>query len=122
MNLLGGSKPVIVLASKFDVHRAFSAYQLCEKLRLRELFEKKKTLWSCQSISNVTGMGLSEALDWMIWSQNPTTDAECWFCRSQEVEENSLVSCSKCKHKHCPSCMSSSKTPICKFCLYCMRV
>lgn len=46
--------------------RAFSAYQLCEKMHLREVFkrdkkDKKDLLWSCQSISSATGQGLDGA-------------------------------------------------------------
>ncbi len=62
--MIGPSKPVIVLANKFDVHRAFSAHQLAEKMKLRELFEankkKQPPLWCCQSVSNVTGQGIAE--------------------------------------------------------------
>ena len=65
MQQIGPSKPVIVLANKFDVHRALSAHQLTEKMKLRELFgggggRKPTALWCCQSMSNVTGQGIAE--------------------------------------------------------------
>ena len=138
VNLIGPNRPVIVLANKFDVHRALSAHQLSEKMRLRELFggessltsstsgannsKKKSTnLWCCQSVSNVTGQGIAEALDWMVWSLAPTSDAECWFCRSQEVDVEELTVCSKCKHYHCSTCMQRG-LGMCKYCHYCLRV
>jgi hypothetical protein len=65
MQQIGPNKPVIVLANKFDVHRALSAHQLTEKMKLRELFgggggRKATALWACQSMSNVTGQGIAE--------------------------------------------------------------
>lgn len=37
VGLVGGKMPVIVLANKFDVHRAQSAYQLCKAMKLPSL-------------------------------------------------------------------------------------
>lgn len=129
------TKPVIVLACKFDIHRALSAYQLCKKMRLADLLSggvpKKErrpqsggnnNLWCCQSISNVTGHGIVEAIEWMMWATTvpQTTDSECWYCRGQEVEESSLKRCGKCNHMHCPACVQVEKDHVlCKTCFYC---
>lgn len=139
VQLVGGNKPVIVLANKFDVHRAMSAYQLCKMMKLSSTLgaavapaaaaaaDKKKAapLWCCQSISTSTGMGIPEALDWMVWACAPPTDTECWFCRDQDVDENTLQACSTCKHVHCADCVTrerSNSPLLCKFCFYCSRV
>lgn len=118
-----GSKPVIVLGSKFDLHRACSAHQLCKKMQLRKLFDglkNKVPVWSCHSISNSTGQGIAEALDWMVWACNPT-ETECWFCRNEETV--ALQPCSNCGRKHCASCLQKTDTSLlCKFCFYCKPV
>ena len=72
LKLLGHNKPVMILGCKFDLYRAYSAYQLCEKMHLRDMFARhessarrgQRSLWCCQSISNVTGKGIVEALEW----------------------------------------------------------
>ncbi len=138
VQLVGGNKPVIVLANKFDVHRSMSAYQLCKMMKLSSILsgqaapgaaaEKKKgvPVWCCQSISNSTGMGISEALDWMVWACSPPTESECWFCRDQAIDDAAaLQQCSSCKHVHCADCVTRERanSPLmCKFCFYCSRV
>ena len=105
------------------------------------------TLSDCknsQSISNTTGMGIREALDWIVWACSPPDDSgaliggqglcavclthgtECWFCRDQDVsEEKDLHTCSKCLHLHCADCVTRDRPNgaiLCKFCFYCARV
>jgi hypothetical protein len=128
------SKPVLVLGCKFDVYRAYSAYQLCEKMHLRSLFAKHEQglggkrslqLWCCQSVSNETGRGLAEAMEWIVWAcgSQSAMEEECWFCRNQDVEEDALIECSACMHKHCPSCIrTSAGQRMCEFCFYCSRI
>ena len=128
------SKPVLVLGCKFDLYRAYSAYQLCEKMHLRSLFAKheeslagkrSRQLWCCQSVSNETGQGLPEALEWITWAcgSQSAIEEECWFCRNQEVEEEQLSDCSLCHHKHCSSCLrGSGSQAVCNFCFYCARI
>lgn len=127
LKILGGNKPVLILGSKFDVHRAYSAYQLSEKMHLREKFSKetKKRLWCCQSFTSVTGRGITEGLEWITWACSTSHDNdECWYCRNQDIDEDQLVACARCTHNHCKSCITTGPNgaTFCLICFYCLKV